>query len=169
MITPTLDATQLRVVLKELKAIDEQIVKDLRSDLKSSLAPIAAQVAGAFPKESPLSGMRGTGPTGWSAVRGKVSFTPGKSRNRAENLISIRVEPTNGKRGIFIAELAGSRSAGYTPSGANLITVLNQRTPMKGRGGRYAYSQFRLLRYDIVRIAERILNATFAKIDRKIS
>lgn len=168
MITPTLDATQVRVVIKELRSIDEQIVKDLRRELKSGLTPIAAQVANAFPKESPLSGMSGRGPTSWSAVRGKVSFTPGKSRARAENLIAIRVEPTSGNRGIFIAELAGSRSAGATPSGASLITVLNQRSPMKGRGGRYAYSQFRLLRYDVVNIATRILNSTFAKIDRKI-
>jgi hypothetical protein len=168
MFTPTLDARQVRAVIKELRGIDQQIVKDLRSDLRSQLAPVATQIAGAVPVDPPLSGFRNNGATGWSPVKGKVGFTPGKSRNNAKNLVAIRVDPVGGKRGLYIAELAGSRSAGSTPSGANLISVLNSRSPMNGRGGRYAYKQFRFLRPDVVKIAERILNATFAKIDRKI-
>lgn len=169
MLTPTLDAKQVRAVISELRKIDQQIVKDLRADLRSQLTPVAAQIANAVPVEPPLSGFRNTGATGWSAVKGKVGFTPGKSRTNAKNLVAIRIDPIGGKRGLYIAELAGSRSAGSTASGANLISVLNSRSPMKGRGGRYAYKQFRFLRPDVVKIAERILNKTFEKLERKIS
>lgn len=165
----TLDAQQVRAVLKELRNIDPQIVKDLRKELRSDLLPIAQQIVSAVPNNAPLSGFNNNGTTGWSALKGKVSFTPGKSRRMANSLVSIRVEQTGAKRGFYITELAGSRSAGKTPQGNNLITVLNSRWPMKGRGGRYAYKQFRLLRPDVVKIAERILNATFAQIDRKVS
>lgn len=169
MLTPTLDGAQVRAVIKQLRAIDPESVKTLRSELRSQMSPIAQQIAAAVPQDPPLSGFRNAGATGWSAVKGKVGFTPGKSRNNAKNLISIRVQPDNGRRGIFIAELAGSRSAGSTPQGANLIAVLNSRRAMKGRGGRYAYAQFRFLRPDIVKMAERILNKAFEAIERKIS
>jgi hypothetical protein len=169
MLTPTLDAAQVRAVIKELRNIDPTIVKDLRADLRSQLSPIAQQVAANVPTEPILSGFGRGGATRWAAVKGKTSFTPGKSRTGAKSLVSIRVEPRDGLRGVYIAELAGSRSGGKTPQGNNLIAVLNQRAPMKGRGGRFMYSQFRMLRPDVIKIAERILNKTFAKIERSLT
>lgn len=167
--TAKLDAVQVRAVLRELKNIDPESVKDLRKDLRSRLVPFAAQIASVVPVDPPLSGLANNGATAWGPVAGKVGFTPGKSRRNAKNLVAIRIDPINKKRGLYIAELAGSRSAGATPQGANLISVLNQRKPMKGRGGRFAYNQFRLLRPDILKTAETILNETFARINRKIN
>ena len=168
-VTGKLNAADVRAALRELRKAEPESVKDLRKELKSKLVPFAAQIASTVPIDPPLSGLANNGATAWSAVAGKVSFTPGKNRVNATNLVAIRIDPLNKKRGLYIAELAGSRSAGATPQGANLISVLNQRRPMKGRGGRFAYNQFRLLRPDILKTAERILNDTFAKIDRKIS
>jgi hypothetical protein len=168
MLIPELDAAQVRAVIKQLRNIDPEIVKDLRKELRSNLSPIAQQVAASVPTEPPLSGFARSNATAWAAVTGKTSFTPGKSRKGGNSLVSVRVEPRNGARGVYIAELAGSRSSGKTPQGSNLITVLNQRSPMKGRGGRYIYAQFRMLRPDVVGIAERILNKTFAKIERSL-
>jgi hypothetical protein len=73
---------------------------------------------------------------------------------------------TGRKGGPQIAELAGMRTQGKTASGEAMIYNLNQRKPMKGRGGRFAYNQFRLLRPDIVRIAEEIVNKNFGKLER---
>jgi hypothetical protein len=161
-----LDAKQVREALKALKAVDETIVKDLRTDLKGKLSPIANQIADAVPTDPPLSGFGNAGATRWTKVTGKTSFTPGKSRyGGTSSLVSIRVGPTRVARGIYIAELAGSRSPGTTLAGQNLISVLNQRQPMKGRGGRYIYAKFRMLRPDVVRIAEGILDSTFKKLE----
>lgn len=162
---PTLDADQVRKALKALKAVDETAVKDLRQELRSQLSPIAKQVADAVPKAPPLSGFANAGATGWSTVTGKTSFTPGKSRKTGSSLVSIRVQP-KAARGIYIAELAGSRSSGYTVAGQSLIAVLNSRAPMQGRGGRFIYAKFRMLRPDVIRIAEGILDKTFKKLEQ---
>lgn len=164
--TAALDAKQVRTALKALKEVDANIVKDLRSELRSKLGGIAKQVADAIPNEPPLSGFANGGGTRWSKVTGKVSFTPGKPKfPGTSSLVSLRVVPPKTARGIFIAELAGSRSAGATLTGQNLISVLNQRQPMTGRGGRYIYAKFRMLRPDVVRIGEEILNGTFKKLE----
>jgi hypothetical protein len=164
---PKLNADDVRRALKALKEIDPQIVKDLRKELRSKLSPIAQQVAAAVPLDPPLSGMRNNGATRWSGASGKTSFTPGRSKKTGNSLVAVRVQPKEG-RGVYIAELAGSRSSGSTANGQNLIQVLNQRQPMKGKGGRYIYAKFRLLRPDVIRIAEGILDNTFQKLENKL-
>jgi hypothetical protein len=160
-----LDAKQVRAALKALKEVDPNITKDLRQNLRSQLSSIAKQVADAVPAAPPLSGFANAGATGWSKVTGKVSFTPGKSKfPGTSSLVSLRVQP-KATRGVYIAELAGSRTLGATGAGQNLIAVLNQRQPMTGRGGRFIYAKFRMLRPDVVRIAEGILDSTFKKLE----
>jgi hypothetical protein len=161
------DADELRIVLKVLKQINPTVNKDLGKYLKTRLAPIAEQVASAAPQEAPLSGFANRGPTGYKAPKGKISFTPGKGRRNATNLLSIRVDAGK-QRGFYIAELAGSRSAGLTNSGRALIEQLNNRSVMKGKGGRYAYKQFRFLRPDIVRIATEVVNQSMRELERML-
>ncbi len=161
------DATELRKVLKVLKMVDPETAASLRKNLKGPLVPLAQQIASAVPQEAPLSGFAHNGDTAYAAPKGKVSYTPGKGRSGAKNLISIRID-AGMKRGFYIAELAGSRSRGYTGSGRALIEQLNARYPMKGKGGRFAYKQFRFIRPDVVRIATEILNDTFKDLERML-
>lgn len=171
--TEKLDASQVRRALNLLKSIDEEAVKDLRTDLKTRLSPFATQIANAAPPagEPPLTGMANNGRLGWGPRKGTVGFTPGKNRANATNLVAIRVQsvPVSGQAGFMLAELAGTRSNGFTNSGANLVSVLGQRAPLTGKGGRYFYKQFRSLRPDIVKLAESILNKTFARIDAELN
>lgn len=155
------DARQLRTVLKVLKTIEPDVQKKLGQDLKNKLQPIANQIASSVPSQSPLIGMNNDGRTGWGPVRGKTSFTPGRGRRNATNLVAIRVDAGERSVGAVIAELAGSRTSGKTASGRAMIEKLNREKAMKGKGGRYAYNQFRLLRPDILRIATDIINGTF--------
>lgn len=161
------NADEVRKVLNVLKKIDPEATKALRSQLKNNLSPIAQQIAQSVPVQAPLSGFINNGDTAWGAVTAKVSFTPGKSRRGANSLVSIRIDAGN-KRGFYIAELAGSRSKGQTNAGRILIQQLNTRKNMKGKGGRYAYQQFRFIRPDVVRIATEILNKTFARLERML-
>lgn len=171
--TEKLDANQVRKALRLLKSIDEEAVKDLRKDLKTRLSPFATQIANAAPPPTspPLSGMANKGRLGWGDRRGSVGFTPGKNRANANNLVAIRISPVpiaTGQAGFMLAELAGTRSSGLTPSGQNLVSVLGARAPLPGKGGRYFYKQFRLLRPDIVKLSESILNSTFDRIDAEL-
>lgn len=165
-LVPTLDANDVRRALKVLNSLEENATKDLRSELRAKLSPIAQEVAEAVPKEPPLSGFAGSAPTSWSPVRKSVSFTPGRSRKTGNRLVALRITPS--RRGVYIAELAGSRSKGYTASGRSMINVLNQRQKMKGAGGRYIYNKFRQLRPDVVKLTEGILNDTFKKAEKKL-
>jgi hypothetical protein len=49
-----------------------------------------------------------------------------------------------------------------------MIDVLNQRFPMRGKGGRFAYTKFRTLRPDAVKLATSIVESAVAKINRKL-
>ena len=168
MITPKVEAQYVREALKELGELEENAIKDLRRELRTKISPLAKMVGNSVPVEAPLGGFDNSGPTGWSRVRSSVGFTPGKGRRTGYHLVSIRVTPQGQKRGVYIAELAGSRSNGKTSQGQALIRNLNRKSKMVGKGGRYAYKKFRLLRPDALDIATRILKSTLEKINRRL-
>jgi hypothetical protein len=167
VITPSFEAEGIRDAIKHLREVDPQLVKDLRKDLRTKISPFAKQVAAAVPSTPPMSGFGNLSPTGWTAVRPSVSFTPGKSRKTGNHLVSIRVNPIGGRRGLYIAELAGSRSGGSVARGRRMIDVLNSRFPMRGAGGRFAYTKFRLLRPDAVKLAFGIVEKSVGDINRR--
>lgn len=164
------NADDVRRVIRAIKQFDPEILKILRQELRGQLGPIANQIAAAFPDSPPpsvnlgITGFAHNGRTGWGPVRGSVSFTPGKTRKQGNPLVSMAVNGPKG--GPQIAELAGMRTQGNTASGRAMINYLNGVKPMKGRGGRFGYNQFRLLRPDIQRIAQEIVNRNFAKLER---
>lgn len=168
MLTPQVGAEGIRKALAILRESEETVVKDLRADLRAKIGPIAKKTAEAVPARPPLSGMGNPGPTGWTTVRSSVGVTPGRSRKTGNHLVSIRVTPRGKQRGVYIGELAGSRSGGTQARGRRLIDVLNQRFPMKGRGGRFAYDRFRTLRPDAVNIAVGVINNTIKKLNKKL-
>jgi hypothetical protein len=168
MINANIGAMDIRNASRELKDLDKTLLTGLRRDLRSTISPFAQQVAAAFPSEAPLSGMNNSGGTGWTAVKPSVSFTPGTSRKTGNHLVSLRINPVGKQRGIYIGEFAGSRSGGKTARGRSLINKLNERYPMKGKGGRFGYTKFRLLRPDVVNLAVVIVNRVIAKVNRSI-
>ena len=84
-------------------------------------------------------------------------------------LVSFRVTPRNKGRGLYSAELGGSRSTGYTEQGRNMIAVLNQRQPMIGAGGRYAYNSFRRQQPQIFALAISVINKHVAQVNVKLA
>jgi hypothetical protein len=168
MITPKVNADEIRRAVRELRKVEPETLKQLRRDLRSKIGPLAQQVAEAVPAEAPLSGMEGDWATGWTKVRPSVTFTPGRSRKTGNHLISIRITPIEARRGLYIAELAGSRSAGKKPSGIAMIRELNKRFAMKKRGGRFAYDRFRTLRPGAIAIARQSINSVIGSFNRKL-
>lgn len=168
---PSIDATGIREAINALKKIDPDLVKALRSDLRSSMKPFAQQIKQASPQDPPLSGMGHNGPTRYLPTTNNVSMTTGKSRKFPEMsaLVSIRATPKNKTRGFYSAELAGSRSTGYTPQGRNMIAVLNQRKPMVGRGGRYAYDSFQRQQPMIFAVAINVIDKHVSQVNVRLS
>ena len=168
MITPSVNAEKIREAVKELREIDPNLVKELRKELRGKIAPFARQVAENVPTDPPLSGFGNTGATGWSDVVPKVSFTPGRSRKTGNHLVSIRIQPRAARRGLYIAELGGSRTRGVSNRGRAMVRNLNNRFPMKGRGGRFAYTKFRLLRPDAVNLAVDAVKKYTQQVNRRL-
>jgi len=171
--TPSIEGNAIGSAIKELKALDKNLVKEMRKELRAKISPFAKQIADAVPVEAPLSGFGDgdfghAGDTGWARVRAAISFTPGKSRKTGNHLVSVRIISRTDKRGPYIAEMAGMRSAGKTAQGRALVSNLNKKREMKKSGGRYAFAQFRFLRPDIVVLATTIVNQLIGKVNRRI-
>lgn len=170
-----LDPKDVKRALKELNAIDKNIVKTMRKDLKTQLAGVRADVRKAHPRKigrSQLRGFNNNGPTRWTGVRSSVVFTTQAKKLKARgwtSIVAIEIAPSpKDARGIYIAELAGSVTNGVTQSGRALIQRLNEIQPMRGRGGRFFYDRFRKNRKQAVYIAEKILRNFMKRVERNL-
>lgn len=168
----TFEGESIRSAIKKLKDVDPQLVKEFQKEMKTAIKPVAQAIADIVPAENnpPLSGM-GSGYTRlrWSGVKGTVSITAGKKKG-ASRLVSIVVQ-AKPDAGFKMAELAGSRSNGYTPQGEAMIRGLRSRFPLpgSGKGGRFAFTQFRQERPEVVHQAIKIMNNYLDEINRKFS
>lgn len=161
MIDTQVNGDDIRRVLGVLKNTDKDLLVKLRKDMRSDIKPYAAQVAQAVPTNAPLSGMNlGYSKYRWSGVLGKVSFTPGKRRKARSGesaLLSIAIAPKDNKsRGLYFAELAGTRTNGVTAQGSHAISVLKQRFANPNqKGGRFAWKAFYAMKPQIVALGEK--------------
>jgi hypothetical protein len=182
-VKPTIDGSAVREAIRELKKIDPKLVKALRKDLRNSLQSLASGIAGSWPADAPLSGMKHTGRTAYQPVTASASFTPGIARRgKASSLFGVRVRIPDNRVGAWLAEMGGMRGeayiSGYTRvytknskparhkmsgQGAYMIDRINRRTPMKGRGGRYGWAYFVGQKKDVrdkgIRILEKAVEA----------
>lgn len=183
----SVDQRDLIRVVRELKAIDDKSVRALRTGLMVGLAPVVAKIQSDIPKTPPLSGMNHRGRTKWRGInKPKVSFMPGRSKKTGTNLLMITV--TGGKRGLGFdyAELAGIRSRPgatvsrpytrrtgrggttremthrVTTQGDQFIKALQEKKPIRGVAGRYAYDSFLGMKPQVIETARLIINKFMA-------
>lgn len=121
-----------------LERVDPQLKRALAKDLRTGLGPTANKIVGDFPRRGPLSGMSSR----WGTVSGKVVTNSMAKPGRAIATINVSGDP-GFARLLSITERAGSRSAGFTPQGRAMITNLQSRFPLDGKGGRFVFSSFR--------------------------
>lgn len=185
----SVDGSSIRQALKELNEISPELKKAMTKELKTGLMAEAEKVRGAIPQEAPIRGMRDVneGRLSWGKIKKpNVSVTPGRSRKNANRFLSINITSTN-EASFQMAELAGSRNnyrQGMTREyswrgttrrhrvagqGRAMVVGLNQRYPMRGRGGRFAFNEFRRLRPNVILKAERIVNSYMALVNRKLN
>ena len=129
-------------VAKTLKGIDNDLVKQARKDLRTGAKPVADAVKNNIPSEAPLRGMVHNGRTAWQPagvkVTVKTNFTK-KAERKGQSLVSIvagaQGKNSQGAAAFQIADIAGRKRRGNTPSGRAMIRALNA----KGRASRYVY------------------------------
>ena len=139
-------------VAKTLKAIDNDLVKQARKDLRTGARPVADAVKRNIPSEAPLDGKSGStsatrgmihnGRTAWKPagvkVTVKTNFTK-KAERRGTSLVSIvagaQGKNSKGAAAFQIADMAGRKRRGKTRAGQAMIRKLNS----EGRASRYVY------------------------------
>lgn len=174
MIETVIDAKDFRRVIAVLKTTDKDALTRLRKDMRSDIKPYAAQVAQAVPVAAPLSGMElQYSKYRWGGVRATVSFTPGKRRRARAGesaLLSIAVAQTDkASRGLYFAELAGTRSTGKTPQGSHAVAVLKQRFSNNNpKGGRFLWQAFYALKPELVNLGEKSIKAFSDEVSKVI-
>lgn len=167
MLKVEVDGNSIRLAMKELDNINPELRKTMKRELASALEGMANEIKSAAPSTAPLSGMNNNGRLRYGKVRKPtVSVTPGRSK-RGVSFISIKVGATP-EAGFKMAELAGSRMQIKTRQGANFIRVMNERYPMQGKAGRFAYSKFRALRPEVITKATEIVERYMALVNRKL-
>ena len=186
MLQPRISVENVDSVVRELKQFENTAVRELRSDLKQKLGPIAGQIAGGITREPPLRGMKHRGKTRWRGVnKPVVEFSPGRGRYGGKRLVNIRF--TGGARGLGFdyAELAGIRRRPPKPmskpyqrrdrdgvqqhriagQGDAFIQALAEQT---GKGpGRFMFLSAVKRRPELILIAVKSLNDAAAKVNRR--
>ena len=147
-----------------LKVVDPKLKAALARDLRRRLTPIANNIVGDFPAQSPLSGMA----TRWGGVTAKVSASAKPGPGRALALFKVSANPASFARLLSITERAGSRSSGITPQGEAMIRGLERpdRFPLDGKGGRFLFKSFRRHLPRAVEIARESIDRFVDKLNR---
>ena len=171
------EAENLGVVLRELRAADANLRKELVSEMKSGIQPIANDLLSKIPTTPPLSGFgaQGKSPYIWKVPAVAVR-TPLAKRSREPGtfpVVSIQFNDRRPNAGLSILELAGTANigrlkGGLTPQGTAMIRNLNKVYPVQGKLGRFVIPEFASKRAEATRIAVRILDKFARKVSRRL-
>ena len=148
-----------------LKLVEPKLRRSLSRELNKTLKPTAAQIVSDFPA-APMSGLASRWGNVSAAVRVDLNGPPNKALAR----FIIKADPPSFARLLSITERAGSRSAGLTPQGRNLISNarggLQERNALVGRGGRFLFKSFFAQRNDVSRKVLDALDRFVAKFNK---
>lgn len=166
MINTTVKGDDIRKVVKLLRTVEPNLLKQLRKDMRNDIKPYAAMVTKSEPKsiDVPTGFLAPRHATRWTPSKSSISFTPGKrrkARSGESNLLSIAINPVeSGARGYYIMELAGTRSSGSSPQGQHLISLLNGRfNNPNPKAGRFFWKAFFDMKSQIVGLGEKSIQA----------
>jgi hypothetical protein len=170
----TVKASDLKVLLAELRNVDPGLRKALQKEMRDDLKPIVSRLAAGVPSASPLSGFANA-PTGsrwrWAGVSGRTQTPLGKRAKKPGfyPVVSMAFRSRGKAAGFEILELAGSKSSGSTPQGRGMIRALNAAAPMMSGLGRFLIPQAKGEAGPAVAIARNIIEKYVALVNRRIS
>ena len=111
MIKPTisLDAADIRKLNKDLKAIEPDLLKEMRREIKSIAKPIMAQIQSNIPAQAPMSGMaKGNGRLVWFGAKKPDSLSyKGVAKATGRSLTTPLVSIKLNSAAASMADMAG--------------------------------------------------------------
>jgi hypothetical protein len=171
--TFTLKPQDFNALIKELRAVDKELINELRREFRNDLKPIATSLASGAPAKSPLSGFtKGRGaqaPYLYRKPSASIKVSTRARPGKAQNLVAIRF----GQPALSILELAGvsnvgKNKGGMTQRGLNLVQGLRTAGYSMGDRGRFVIPQFYRKESEVRAIAGKILQKFGDKVSRKL-
>jgi hypothetical protein len=172
MIKYDVQAKGVKEMVGKLKDVDVDLVKALRSDLRTEVSSTASFIKaqiGAMP--APLSGMAEPGNKAyWGGVTARAAISLSNTK-KITPLLAIKMNSAKGAPGYLIAETAGKKSRGNTPQGQNLIAVLTDRLgSIRGKSGnRIAWKMFSSRRAELRKAALGVLDSYSRKVSVELN
>lgn len=171
MFDVSVNARDVARTFRVLRRVDNDLVKELRSGLRTELKPLAQSIAANYPSGTDLEGFRQTfGRWEWGVkVAGTVKVTPGRARKGAgrNNLVSLGM---NFKGAVpYVVEMFGWRSKGKTPQARVLYGAIQRRFPGWPNGGRLFYKDFLSERDRVTRESVDIINDWTVKVNQELN
>lgn len=185
MLKATISGDDVRRAIAELKAIDPNMEKMLKREIRTGLAGPAAAIQNAFPAslDSP-SGLNRL--QKYVKPKASVAVTPGIARRgKVSTLIGIRIKMPKGQPNAWIAEMAGLRgdykdgySRVYSKNGEReihrlngqgeaMVQALNQKYGTASKGGRFGWRKFVNMKNNIQNIGIGILEDYVSTLNRE--
>lgn len=162
-------ASTERRIRKTLNDIPPKLKAQLSRDLRTSLTPVAQEVARTAQNNArgrtsaaPLSGMTER----WGNMSGKVATYPSAKPGRAIAVIRVEGDDARFRRILAITERAGTRTSGYTRVGKVMTNRLQKRFPLAGRGGRFIWKAWLRHRPEAVQLAIEAIEKFVEKTNR---
>lgn len=149
-------------VQRNLDRLPAEVKKALARDLRGVLKGPASSIVADFP-DAPMSGMVPR----WGRVKASIRTNPNSKNGRAIAVIGIAGETKGFNRLVAITERAGSRTPGLTPWGRKMTSVLQDRYPLVGKGGRFIWKSWLKHRPRAVGGAIGILNKFVLQYNRR--
>lgn len=171
-----LEKNNVDAIIRELKQVEPNLVKEFRAEFKSEIRPFANSLKTNIPPRSPLSGFspRATSardPYMWKKPSAKIDVNfRSRRRNRGEySIVRILFSDKRPNSAFSILETAGTQNpGGITYRGANMIRGLAKRGYPLGNRGRWVIPQFYNNQAEITRKAVTILEKYTAKVNRRL-
>ncbi len=175
--------TEFNNLQRSLKKIEQEsphllrggtsLTQQFSKEMRSKLNPVAKSLSATIPPKPPLSKMNRNiagEPWGWKKPRPTIRASKGKRPrpNRPTSAVSIRFRTKAPNHGFYVAELAGSRTGGYTPQGRAFIRNLNAALPIKGGLGRTVIPAYRDKGDEITKVAEEVVGSWVKFINRNL-
>lgn len=160
---PKLNDAEIRRALKVLKTMEQDSLKEMKSDMTSQLLPFASKAASQLPSQPALSGFARS--PGYGVAKGAVKTNTSGRKRSGNSIVRLTVQSTrtNKTKGLLFTEFAGTKSSGFTNSGRAMIQSLNAIRPIKRGAGRFTYGFIRSERKDIIKVAEKIIDKYMKK------
>ena len=167
------NASDLKVILRELRELDPNLKKELQKEMRTELKPFVQKLKGGIPSESPLSGFANAAPGSryrWTPVTGTTKTPLGKRAKKPGfyPVVSMSFRSRNKGAGFEIMELAGSKTSGRTPQGRAMIAALAERAPIVGGLGRFVIPEGKKEAPEATKVAKDIIRKFADKVSRRL-